>query len=179
MITLYTIRADVQKWLNLLINNKFKALKHVIIGWSEDSKKTVIYLILNDEPGNKYDYNEYNIDDYKWDDRMFPLIEIDHNARCELEISIKRKKSEKYMRLNFWNISFIQKQFNKPEIIDVINYLCEYKNAEKFYNYVVEVYCRLIYLPGIYNFILCNKCNKIFPKDIVKLIIQKILFFIF
>jgi len=59
------------------------------------------------------------------------------------------------------------------EKINIVN-LCEYASQiHNLINHTTYIYC----LPLGYTFLLCNRITKIFPRDIVKLITHKILFF--
>jgi hypothetical protein len=66
---------------------------------------------------------------------------------------------------------------------DFINYFKNGKNRTDFINYYLDIYNLvhntdyLILLPKAYTFLICNKKNKLFPRGVDKIIINKLLFF--
>ncbi len=73
----------------------------------------------------------------------------------------------------------------KEEYLPIFMYFSKLENISNIYNYIDENY-EFLYLttyiqklPLAYTFILSNNKNKIFPREIAKLIVRKLLFFIF
>jgi hypothetical protein len=80
--------------------------------------------------------------------------------------------------------SYLKQNYNcDDKIIQSIEFFGRYENITEFCTYVVQCH-NLLYntpyiyaLPLAYTFLLCNKKINTFPKDIAKLIGEKILFF--
>lgn len=82
----------------------------------------------------------------------------------------KRIKSLKNYKDEYWNI--MEYFAHVENIISAIQY------CEDIYNFLYTT----TYLPSLplaYTFLLCNRTKKQFPKEIAKLITQKLLFFLF
>jgi len=72
----------------------------------------------------------------------------------------------------------------KKKYLPIFMYFSKSENISNIYNYIDENY-KFLYLttyiqklPLAYTFILSNNKNKIFPREIAKLIVRKLLFFL-
>ena len=68
----------------------------------------------------------------------------------------------------------------KENHFKIIMYFLELKNIQKEYNYIIKIFTTdyLLTLSKAYTFLLCNCITKKFPRDIAKLIVHKLLFFL-
>lgn len=75
-------------------------------------------------------------------------------------------------------------QLYKPQYLPAIMHFCQLDNIKEFCDYIKHTFNFLYlttYIPSLtkaYTFLLSNNKNKIFPKEIAKLIVCKLLFFL-
>jgi len=75
-------------------------------------------------------------------------------------------------------------EYYKEEYLPIFMYFSKLENISNIYNYIDENYKFLYFttyiqkLPLAYTFLLSNNKNKIFPREIAKLIVRKLLFFL-
>jgi hypothetical protein len=117
----------------------------------------IIKLSLNDNGFVTDNYSSY----LDWDDIFFVLLNGD--VKSILNKAKSKCDCSKYEQIFTY--------FNKKENI---KNLCEYVLQQHELLYCTPY---IYHLQSSYTFLLCNKKNKIFPKEISKLIINKLLFF--
>jgi len=112
-------------------------------------------------------------------------IHIDYNNRFYSAVLFNFKDNQSftlYCESFKWPTEVIERVCT-GENLPIVMYFNERKNIDEVYNYIKSNYeflftsTYLHSLPKAYTFLLSNKITRMFPRDIAKLIANKILFF--